>query len=213
MTTERVDGRRARGQRTREAVLDAAIARASVDGLAGLSLGLLADDLGVSKSGLFAHWPDKEALQLAAVRHARQQWIDRISIPALQAPRGVRRVFALHEARLSFYADGVLPGGCFFQAVYSDFDDRPGPVKTLIAEAKQDWLDFIQSLIQKAIGAHELHEDVDPELLTFEIDALGGAVIPHARLVGEEAAYILSRKAVLSRLRALCPNPEILPEE
>ncbi|RZS43240.1 TetR family transcriptional regulator [Herbihabitans rhizosphaerae] len=213
MRTERTDGRLARGRRTREVVLDAAIARASVDGLAGLSLGQLADSLGVSKSGLFSHWPDKEALQLAAIDHARAQWTDLISRPAVRAPRGVRRLFALHEARLSFYASEILPGGCFFHAVQADFDDKPGPVNTRIAEAKSDWLAFIASLAAKAVELGELRADTDPEQLAFEIEALGQCVIAHSRLVDDDSAYTRSRLAVLHRLRELATDPSILPEE
>jgi AcrR family transcriptional regulator len=107
------DGRIARGERTRVAVLDAAVAMASVDGLEAMSLARLADATSVSKSGLFAHWPDKESLQLAVVAHAARQWTDHVIAPALAAPRGVRRLWALHECRLAFYAAGTLPGGCW----------------------------------------------------------------------------------------------------
>ena len=123
------DGRIARGERTRVAVLDAAVAMASVDGLEAMSLARLAEATGVSKSGLFAHWPDKESLQLAVVAHAARQWTDHVITPALAAPRGVRRLWALHERRLEFYAAGILPGGCFFVASRAEFDDRPGPVR------------------------------------------------------------------------------------
>src|SRR5215472_17807148 len=111
-----IDGRVARGGQTRTAVLEAAVALASVDGLEAMSLARLADETGVSKSGLFTHWPDKEILQLAVVEHAVRQWTEQIVTPALAAPRGVRRLWALHESRLTFYATGGLAGGCFFVA-------------------------------------------------------------------------------------------------
>ncbi|HTB54872.1 MAG TPA: helix-turn-helix domain-containing protein, partial [Trebonia sp.] len=94
------DGRVARGARTRLAVLDTAVALSSVYGLDAMSLARLADETGISKSGLFAHWPDKEILQLAIVEHAVRQWTDEIVTPALAMPRGVRRLWALHEGRL-----------------------------------------------------------------------------------------------------------------
>src|SRR5688572_30468355 len=109
-----LDGRLVRGERTRAAVLDKALLLATVDGLDGLSLNQVADALGVSKSGLFAHWRSKEALQLAVIDHARAQWTDRVIRPALREPAGVRRLWAVHLSRLRFYEDGVLPGGCFF---------------------------------------------------------------------------------------------------
>ena len=88
------DGRVARGARTRLAVLDTAVALSSVYGLDAMSLARLADETGISKSGLFAHWPDKEILQLAIVEHAVRQWTDEIVTPALAMPRGVRRLWA-----------------------------------------------------------------------------------------------------------------------
>src|SRR4051794_39638532 len=95
------DGRLLRGARTRAAVLDRTLQLASVEGLEGLSLARLADTLNLSKSGLFAHWRSKEALQLAVIEHARQQWITEVIRPALDAPRGVRRLWAAHDHRMA----------------------------------------------------------------------------------------------------------------
>lgn len=206
------DGRLARGERTRVAVLDAAVSMASVDGLEAMSLARLAQATEVSKSGLFAHWPDKEALQLAVVAHAARQWTEHIVTPALAAPRGVRRLWALHERRLAFYAAGVLPGGCFFAATEPEFDDRPGPVRDAIAGAMIDWLDLIGSVVAQAIQMGELRADTDVGQLTFEIESLGIAVITSVRLLGIERATAYARTAVLDRLRSLSPVPELLPE-
>ena len=104
-----LDGRVARGERTRTAVLDAAVVLATTAGLHGLSLAQLADTLGVSKSGLFAHWRSKEALQLATVDRAVQQWQERVIAPALRAPRGVRRLWALHDAGSTSTPPGCCP--------------------------------------------------------------------------------------------------------
>ncbi|MBO3745498.1 TetR/AcrR family transcriptional regulator [Streptosporangiaceae bacterium NEAU-GS5] len=207
------DGRLLRGQRTRDAILDTAVALASVDGLDGLSLGRLAGELGVSKSGLFAHWRDKEQLQLDAVERAVRMWTDLIVRPGLQAPRGVRRVFALHEQRLKFYADGVLPGGCFFVAAQTEFDDRPGPVRDAVKEAKRGWSELIESVVSDAIACGELVPETSPPQLAFEIGAIGEAVVIESRLVGgRDAVFGYARRAVLDRLRSLCPDPSLLPE-
>src|SRR5437870_4778991 len=101
-----VDGRLLRGDRTRTAVLDRALRLATIEGLGGLSLGQLAEAQGISKSGLFAHWRSKEALQLAVIDHARAQWTGEVLRPALQAPRGVGRLWATHDRRLAFYETG-----------------------------------------------------------------------------------------------------------
>ena len=207
------DGRIARGERTRVAVLDTALAVASVYGLDAMSLARLADETGVSKSGLFTHWPDKEILQLAVVERAVRQWTEQIVTPALAAPRGVRRLWALHESRLTFYATGGLAGGCFFVASRAEFDDRPGPVRDALAAAIGGWRDLLHTVAAQAIAAGELRPDTDAGLLAFEIDALGEAMVTSARLVAPERSASYARRAVLDRLRALSPTPELLPEE
>lgn len=198
------DGRRLRGQRSRDAILGQAVSLASVHGLDGLTLSRLAEAAGVSKSGFFAHWRDKEQLQLDTIEWAGRQWVEEIVVPALKAPPGVRRLLALHESRLRFYSDGVLPGGCFFFAAQVEFDDRPGPVKERVAKAMTDWLGLIERLVSEAVDLGELRPDTDPAQLAYEIDALGEAAITHARLLGRrEAAYERARRAVRDRLNAL----------
>lgn len=206
------DGRIARGERTRLAVLDVAVALASTDGLEGMTLSRLADTLAVSKSGLFAHWRDKESLQLAVIGHAARQWQEHIVSPALAEPRGVRRLWALHERRLDFYAAGVLPGGCFFAATEAEFDDRPGPVHDTLAEAVGGWMNLLTTVAAQAIELGELPEQADPAQLAFEIEALGAAVVTSGRLLRERHRLAHARRAVLDRLRVLSPVPELLPE-
>lgn len=206
------DGRVARGERTRTAVLDAAVALATEAGLNGLSLAQLADTLGVSKSGLFAHWRSKEALQLATVDRAVEQWQERIIGPALAQPPGVRRIRAMHDARIDFYAARVLPGGCFFANTEFEYNARPGPVRDRLAEALRRWTTFLERLVREAADAGELPADVDVEQLAYEIDALGISAVVRSRLLDPEAAYRHARRGLLDRLRALCPDPTLLPE-
>ncbi|MFG2110486.1 TetR/AcrR family transcriptional regulator [Micromonospora chersina] len=206
------DGRVARGDRTRTAVLDTAVALATEVGLDGLSLAQLADRLGVSKSGLFAHWRSKEALQLATVDRAVAQWEERIAAPALRAPRGVRRLRALHEARIEFYAARVLPGGCFFANTEFEYNARPGPVRDRLAEAFGRWTTFLERLVQEAVDLGELPADLDGPLLAYEIDALGISAAMRSRMLDPDATYRHARQGLLNRLRALCPDPTLLPE-
>ncbi|GAA5058425.1 AcrR family transcriptional regulator [Thermocatellispora tengchongensis] len=205
-----VDGRVARGEKTRRAVLDAGVALASLDGLAGLTLARLAQSLGVSKSGLFAHWPDKESLQLAIVAHARRQWEELIVSPALREPKGLRRLWAVHANRMAFYENAVLPGGCFFKATEHEFEDSPGPVRDAIAAALDDWKDMIVRLAGEAVVIGELRPEADPRQLAFEIQAIGSAVVTHAHLLRDPDSYRYARRAVLDRLRALATDPTIL---
>jgi AcrR family transcriptional regulator len=206
-----IDGRHVRGERTRQAVLDAAVATASVDGLDGMSLGRLAASLGVSKSGLFAHWPDKERLQLEVVEHARRQWVENIVAPALQQPRGLPRLWALHENRLKFYEAGVLPGGCFFAAVGAELDDRPGPVRDAVAAAIAEWYQLLTDVARQAVEAGQLPTSVDPAQLAYEIKAIGEVPV-HSHLLPHTNALHYARRGVLDRLRALATDPSLLPE-
>lgn len=123
----------------------------------------------------------------------------------------MRRVFALHEARLAFYRDGVLPGGCFFFVAQVEFDDKPGPVKDRVAEAMNDWLDYLEHTVREAVDRGELR--ADPAQLAYEIEALGEAAVTHSRLRDGPTAFAHARRAVLDRLRALSPAPELLPED
>jgi AcrR family transcriptional regulator len=207
----KTDGRVVRGDRTRTAVLDAAVAMATESGLDGLSLGQLAERLGVSKSGLFAHWRSKEELQLAAIDHARKLWADRVVAPALAEPRGVRRLFAVHEARLRFYSDQVLPGGCFFAVAEFEHTGRTGVVPDRLGEVLGEWLTLLRRLAREAVDLGELPDDVNVEQLVFEIDAAGVAAMLHTRLLSVSTAH--ARTAVLGRLRALAADPTLLPEE
>ncbi|NES16458.1 MULTISPECIES: TetR/AcrR family transcriptional regulator [Micromonospora] len=206
------DGRVARGDRTRTAALDAAVSLATEVGLDGLSLGQLADRLGVSKSGLFAHWRSKEALQLATVERAVAQWQERIVAPALRAPRGVRRLRALHEARIDFYAARVLPGSCFFANTEFEYNARPGPVRDRLAAAFGSWTALLERLVQEAVDLGELPADLDVAQLAYEIDALGISAAMRSRLLEPEATYRHARQGLLTRLRALCPDPTLLTE-
>ena len=206
------DGRLLRGERSRGAILDTAVVLATEAGLDGLSLSQLAQRLGVSKSGLFAHWASKEELQLAVIDHAGQQWVDRIVAPALRQPRGVRRLWAAHDARIAFYAEGHLPGGCFFANAQFEFDARPGVVRDRLAEAFTEWLTLLQRLAAEAVEAGELPAETDPAQLAFEINSAGVAAVLHSRLLDPLDTYARARRSVLERLRGLTTDPTLLPE-
>jgi AcrR family transcriptional regulator len=205
-----VDGRVVRGARTRTAVLNAAVVLATEAGLDGLSLSQLAERLGVSKSGLFAHWRSKEELQLAAIDHAREQLVDAVVRPALEAPRGIRRLWALHDRKMAHLAAGELPGGCFFANAQFEYLARTGPVRDRVAEMLGDWLALIERLAREAVDAGEL--TADPRQLAFEMDAVNVAAVYQSRLMPTADVFGMSRVAVLRRLRDLSPHPELLPE-
>lgn len=207
------DRRVARGERTRGAVLDAAVVLATQVGLDGLSLAQLAERLGVSKSGLFAHWRSKEELQLATVERARERFIDTVVRPALAEPRGLRRLWAAHERRVADIARTDLPGGCFFTNAQFEYDARPGLVRERLAAALDEWHELLERLIAEAVQAGELRPDVDAGQLAFEINALGTAAVYESRLLSSPHIFRYARGAVLHRLRDLSPYPDLLPKE
>src|SRR5712675_1521447 len=132
--------RRPKGVRTRESVLLVAVDLASVEGLEGLTIGRLADELKMSKSGLFAHFGSKEELQLATTAMAREIFVEHVIRPALAETEGVRRLIKLCQGWLNHVEGRVFKGGCFFSAASLEFDSRTGPVRDAIVDAMKDWL-------------------------------------------------------------------------
>ena len=204
------DGRVLRGERTRRAILERAMDIASVDGLEGLSIGRLASDLDVSKSGVITHFGSKEELQLATVRAAIEVFTEHVVRPALAEPAGLRRLWRLCELWLD-YERGIFPGGCFFANVAAEFDARPGRVRDAIAQSQRDFRTLFERIIAGAVEVGELPADVDAPQLTFELKALGASANGEFLLYDEPAAYERARAAMLARLRTLATDPSLLP--
>jgi AcrR family transcriptional regulator len=196
------DGRRTRsdGERSRRAILDAAARLATVDGIDGLSIGRLAQAIGMSKSGLYAHFGSKEELQLATITAAEEIFDADVVEPATQAGDGLARVDALCERFLSHVERGVFPGGCFFSSVAAELDTRPGPVRDRIAVFQSGWAELIASALSTARREGELPRGTSIEQLTFELNAL----LVHANamfmLYGDRKAFDLARRAIRNRL-------------
>jgi AcrR family transcriptional regulator len=201
-TTTHPDGRKARGDATRRAILGRAMQIASVEGLEGLSLGRLADDLGMSKSGLFAHFGSKEELQLATLRAARAVFGHTVVEPVLQMPEGIERLAALTLSWLDYIEAELFAGGCLFLAASSEFDDRPGPVRDTVAEIMGEWVDILADQVRIAREHGELHADEDPIALAWELHAFELALNWDYRLNRAPAAGARARAATRGRLHA-----------
>jgi AcrR family transcriptional regulator len=191
---------RADGLRSRHTILDAAARLATVEGLEGLSIGRLADHIGMSKSGLYAHFGSKEELQLATVETAGQIFRDDVIRPTEGIEAPIVRLEALCESFLSHLERRVFPGGCFFVSAAAELDTHPGPVKEQVAAFLRDWLATLEDLAARAREDGDLAETEDPAQLAFELDAY---------LLMANMAYILhndpqtlerARGAVHSRL-------------
>jgi AcrR family transcriptional regulator len=173
----------------------------SAEGLEAVSLQRLASDLGISKSGLFAHFGSKEELHLATIDAAAQIFGEEVIKPALGEPRGVRRVWALCNSWMSYLERGVFPGGCFFWAVAEEYDSRrPGPVRDSILEKKAYWSYSLQRAVREAQQAGEIEPDVDPEQLAWELDSLLGGANSGFKSGDGVKALDRGRRAIRERL-------------
>ena len=194
--------RKAQGGRTRQAILEVAVDIASAEGLEGLTIGRLATQLSMSKSGLFAHFGSKEDLQLATIEAARSVFIEEVIRPALEAERGIPRLWKLCDTWLSHVQGGkICSGGCFFAAAASEFDSRPGPVRDRIAEIMKEWLGILRRAIVESQEAGQMDEDVDPTQLAFEFNSFELGANWAFQLYGDKQAFARAREAMLERLR------------
>ncbi|MEV7178788.1 TetR/AcrR family transcriptional regulator [Kitasatospora sp. NPDC093679] len=210
METPTTDGRVQRGNETRRAVLGRAVEVASVEGLEALSIGRLATDLGLSKSGVFASFGSKEELQLAAVRAAQRIFRDAVVVPVEDLPPGLGALRALCDSWLAYSRRRVFPGGCFFYAVSAEFDARPGPVRDALAAAGRAWEEHLTDLARAAREAGELRADTDLDLLVFGLIGMLEAANAQSLLYGDERRYDLAAAGVLALLRGAASHPELL---
>ena len=187
----------AKGQRAKDQIIDAALNIASIDGLEGLTLGVLAKKLGRSKSGLFSHFPNKESLQLNIIETAHRMFAHQVINPALNNPRGLPRLNALVDQWVKWAKR--LPGGCIFVTAAIEYDDRPGPVRDLVVSGQRDWLATISRAVQQAIDEGHLTDDADPEQFAFEVQSILLGSYWNFRLLKDKKALTRARTA-LSRL-------------
>jgi AcrR family transcriptional regulator len=196
-TTER--RRRADGERSREKILQAAADLATIEGLNGLSIGRLADAVGMSKSGLYAHFRSKEELQLATVETA-SRILDAELEPGMAAPEGKARIVALCDAFLSHVERRVFPGGCFFASGAAELSSQPGRVRDAIATSYRDWIALLEGEVRTAQAAGEIDEGEDPEQLVFELNGILVAANVFFLLFDEPAELERARRGVRERL-------------
>jgi AcrR family transcriptional regulator len=198
------DGRLRRGDVTRRAVLERAVDVASVDGLDGLSIGRLATELGISKSGLFAHFGSKEELQLATIRAARAIFSKTVILPAMETPPGLARVSALMEAWLGYSGGRQFPGGCFFARATHEYAARSGSVRAALVAVAGEWIELITHTIEEAQELGEVRSDTSPAQLAFDLDAyLESANLRSLLGGGAQDVYKLARESIHARLEAV----------
>ena len=194
-----------KGASTRDAVLGHALALASEVGLEGVTIGTLADRAHLSKSGLFAHFESKEALQIAVLDEAVRRFVDQVVSPALRQPRGEPRLRALLGNWLRWANADFMPGGCVFVASIAELDDRPGPVRNRLAETQRDWLDTLATAVRIAVEEGHFRAEVDPQQLAQEFLALAYGTHLIARLLRDprtESRLDVAIERILAAARA-----------
>lgn len=192
-----------KGGTTRHAILERATALASQVGLTGLTIGRLADELDLSKSGLFGHFQSKEALQLQVLEHGAAGFTEQVVRPALAEPRGIPRLRALFERWLAW--DSALPGGCVFVAASSELDDRPGPVRDRLVELQGQWVDVLATSFRKAIEEGQVAADADSDQFAQDLYGIMLSWHHRSRLMGDPVAEVRARRAFEALIAAAQP--------
>ena len=188
---------------TRRKILQVAVDIASAEGLEGLSIGRLAAELQMSKTGIFAHFGSKEQLQLATVEAAKQVFLEQVVQPALRRPRGISRLGAMLENWLGYVEKIVFRGGCFFAAASAEFDSRPGAVRDQIAGLTKAWLVGLQEEIAYAQSQKEIAASIVAVQLAFELHAYVQEANWAFKLFNDKSAFLRARRAIADRLTAV----------
>lgn len=175
-----------KGARTRQTILDAAVAMASEAGFESLSIGALAGRVGMSKSGLFAHFGSREDLQVAAIEAAAARFSDLVFVPALKAPRGIARIEILFNRWLNWVELGGLEGGCPLQAAALEFDDRPGPVRDAVMTHFLQLEKELGKAVTIAIEEGQFRRGLDEGQFVFELFAIVSAAYYRGRLLDDD---------------------------
>jgi AcrR family transcriptional regulator len=184
-----------KGEETRERIVERAFRLATRAGVEGLTLGALATDLGMSKSGLFAHFKSKEELQLDVLRAAVDRFQEAVIKPALRAPRGVPRLQALFRNWMAWLRDAGSPGGCLFVAAAAELDDREGRPREFLAAQQGELLELIAGLARVAVKEGQVRHDLDARQLAFEIQAVVLGTHQALRLLRDPKAIERGQKA------------------
>jgi AcrR family transcriptional regulator len=184
-----------KGQLTRAAILERAMDVASRCGLGGLTIGTLAEETQLSKSGLFAHFKSKESLQIDVLNYVANEFIERVVRAAMQEPRGIPRIRAIFDGWLRWSKWKSMPGGCIFVAAATELDDRPGPVRDRLVELQRDWLGAIARAASIAVEEKQFDARLDPSQFAHELYGIMLAYHHARRLMHDPKAEARARSA------------------
>ncbi len=201
------DGRRAKGARSRDALLTEAVQLASVEGLEGLTIASLAERLGTAKSSVHATFGSKEALQVAAVQRAREMLIELVVAPALAASPGLPRLEALGESWFTYLENDIFEGGCVLCSASAEMDGRPGPTRDAVTAVMHEWLQFLADSIAAGIANRDFASTTAPDQMAFELNAIGMAANWHHQLFGGLTSFSAARRAWADTLQRIHTQP------
>jgi AcrR family transcriptional regulator len=204
--------RRSDGAQSHEAIIKEAARLATVEGIEGLSLARLADAVGMSKSGLFAHFKSKEELQLATIEAASKVFAEQVTEPASQAATALERLRLLVERYLAYLEVETFPGGCFFASTLAEMDTQPGPVRDRLVAFLAGWLGQIETVVHDAQAEGTIDPGEDPAQLTFEIEA--ALLLANAQYTVMRTPEPIERahRAINHRLDSAAPRRRSRPE-
>lgn len=191
-----------KGELTHQAILQRAVRLASRVGLEGLSIGGLAEDLGLSKSGLFAHFESKAALQVQTLEEASRIFTEHVVRPALSKPRGEPRLRAAFERWLHWGKAAALEGGCLFMAASAELDDREGPARERLVQSERDWMDALATIVRTCVSEGHFRADTDPEQVAHDLYGIALAYHHAARLMRDPRAEERANRAFEALLAA-----------
>ncbi len=187
---------------TRAAVTDAAVDRASVEGLGGLTIGGLAGEVEMQKSSVYSLFGSKQDLQMAALNAAVDQFTDEVWRPVADEDPGLARLLALCDSWLHYHEREVLPGGCFLTTATVEFDARPGPLRDAVAGVVKRWLGVLQREVSTAIDAGELPPETEPADVAFQLNALAAAASYGFQLSRDPEVFRRARRSMRRSLGA-----------
>jgi len=196
-----------KGEQTRQEIVERALALSGEVGLERLSLGVLATGMKLSKSVLFAHFKSKEALQLAVLEQAIDDFIEEVVLPALKGPRGEPRVRRLFDLYLQWIHGHGRRGTCFFMALTHEYDDRPGPIRDRLVQSQRDWYDTLARAARTAVEEGHFRADLDLDQFAYETVGIGMVYQQVSKLLENPRAQERAESAFETLLARCIPKP------
>ena len=184
-----------KGLATKAAILQAALEIASKSGLEGITIGHLADSVGMSKSGVFAHFGSREELQIAVIRKYYEYFSEIVFIPALAKTKGLPRLRQMIDAWLKISV-GANTSSCFFIAGAAEFDDRPGIVRDELVRSVEDWRSALLRAIKESIAAGDLKKSVAPQEMLFHLYSIVLGAHHDSRFLQNPKSLSLANKLI-----------------